>query len=366
MLKQTFRRARLVLLLAVFSSCAWNRGELAKWFSSEKGVSDAQLKDVGARQEDLEKFAIKEAPVTPSAATAEEKTLPTTAAKPPVKANRPRAVAPVVKKGAPPKPTENAGLKEFAYPADFPEELKKLDEQTAKTWKLFRPVFDEQERMMLDIDYMGMTVGKVIVGYKGIKLINEKPVHHFQAFFKSAPFYSAIYEIDDQLDTFVDQETFVSRRFNLVQRESSQDVDEVQLYDSANFTTRAYQKTVRKGKVKTKEWEGPLPRYSLDALSVLWLIRGLPLKTGDTYIVPVVNKGETLRVTTNVEGREKLKLKTGEVNTIRIQASTQYTGRTLKSGDMILWFRDDEKRTLVRMKAKIKLGSIYGELASGK
>jgi hypothetical protein len=220
--------------------------------------------------------------------------------------------------------------------------------------------------MFLDVDYLGMTVGKVVLSYRGLKSMSSKPVHHFQAFFKTAPFYSAIYELDDHLDTYVDQEKFVGLRYNLVQRESKQDVDEVQLYDREKLTTTAYQKQVRDGKTKNKKWAGFIPRYSIDGLSVLWLIRGLPLKTGDEYILPVVNKAKILIMEVKVEAREKIKTQLGELMSVRVKAHTAYTGKTLKSGDMIFWLSDDDNRTLLRANAKIKIGSVSAEAVKGE
>jgi hypothetical protein len=260
---------------------------------------------------------------------------------------------------APVKPTD------AAYPAEYPEELKAVDAKAAGSWALFRPTFRADEKMMLDVDYLGMTVGKVVLRYRGLKTMSEKPVHHFQAFFKSAPFYSAIYELDDQLDTFVAADKFVGLRSNLVQRESKQNVDEVQLYDRETLRTTAYQKLVRDGKTKNKKWEEFMPRWSIDPLSVLWLIRGMPLKERDVYYLPIVNKGKTLLLEATVEGREKIKTKAGEFSTIRVRAFTQYTGKTLKSGDMTFWLSDDEQHTLLRAKAKIKIGSVFAEITPG-
>jgi hypothetical protein len=216
------------------------------------------------------------------------------------------------------------------------------------------------------VDYLGMTVGKVVLTYRGLKSMSNKPVHHFQAYFKSAPFYSAIYELDDHLDTYVDQEKFVGLRYNLVQRESKQDVDEVQLYDREKLYTNAYQKQVKDGKAKDRKWKGFIPRYSIDPLSVLWLIRGMPLKNGDTYVLPVVNKGKVIVMDATVEAREKIKTKIGEFDTIRVKAHTVYTGKTLKSGDMTFWLSDDEARRLLRAQAKIKIGSVYAEAVKGE
>lgn len=345
----------LLITLFLCSSCAWNKGELLKWFSKKESTDNSQLKKVGAKEEELAKFSVQE---TPAPVTTPE--VKTNVVAKPVVVKKAKSVV-VVKKD---NPKTNVIID--AYPADYPAELKQVDKQAEGSWKLFKPIFDTDEKMMLDVDYLGMTVGKVVLRYRGLKSINEKSVHHFQAFFKSAPFYSAIYELDDQLDTYVEKENFVGVRSNLVQRESKQDVDEVQLYDRETLRTMAYQKRVKDGKTKNSKWSGFIPKWSIDPLSVLWLIRGLPLKTGDKYFLPIVNKGKTLVLEATVSGREVLKTKMGEKASIRVHAFTQYTGKTLKSGDMTFWLTDDKIHSLIRAKAKIKIGSVFAELAQGE
>ncbi len=336
-----------VLLLA--AGCAWNKGELTKWPEGQASVTDGQLEKVGANAEELEKFAVKETPpITPPPAPKK------VAAKP--------VTRPVVKPApVPPAP------KAVALHADYPSELLAADDKARPAWEVFRPTFAPNEALYLDVDYLGMTVGKVAMRYRGVKTMHGREVHHFQARFKSAPFYSAIYELDDTVETFVDKEKFLGLRYNLVQRESKQNVDEVQLFDRETLRTTAYQKQVRAGKTKDRKWESFIPRHSLDGFSVAYFIRGLPMRVGAQYAVPVVNKGKTLLLNLTVEAREKIRVKgrKGEINTWRVHIMSKYTGTTLKSGDMMLWLADTPGRELLRVKASIKIGSVFAEAAQG-
>ncbi len=346
-------------MLSFLHGCAWNSKDVSKWFKADTEVDDSQMVQIGVDQQDVDKFSVQEVNAT----------APTEVKKSPLSQNSKSSPKSTTKNTATSKQkikSVEAPVVKSIYPEDFPAELKELDQKTKTTWELFKPYLNKDEKIMLDVDYLGMTVGKVVVGYRGLKMMGDKSVHHFQAFFKSAPFYSAIYEIDDQLDTFVDTESFTSKRYNLIQKESSQNVNEVQLYDRELLKTSAYQKAV-KNKVETsKKWEGAIPHWYIDPLSVLWLLRGMPLQNGDVYTIPVVNKAKVLVLTARVEKREEIKIKTGKIDTIRVQASSQYTGRTLKSGDMTLWFSNDQERRLLKMQAKIKLGSIFAEFTDGK
>jgi hypothetical protein len=250
-----------------------------------------------------------------------------------------------------------------SLPVDYPPEMLKLNEKGAKVWAKYKANHPVDEKMYLDIHYLGMTVGKILVVNKGKKTINGKEVWHMHARFKSAPFYSNIYELDDTVDTYVTTEDFLSIRYSLIQRESKVSVDDLQLNDRDQLKTFWFfkQKKVN-GDLKNKKVESFIPHFSIDPFSVLFFYQGLPLHNKDVYEIPIVNKGKMLVLTSTVEGREVLETEIGEKKAIRVHATTQYTGETLKSGDIYFWFSDDDKRILLKAQAKIKIGSVTADI----
>lgn len=358
------RFTALLSFLLLFQACAWEQGELRKWSSKTSTGPEHQLEDVGAEAREVEKFTVHEPspapePVNQPAGAAPQALTPKI---PPVVK---KAVV-VAKKKAPIAPSV-AKKPETSYPEKYPDELKAIDLKAKALWPLAKPPLKVDETLFLDVDYLGMTVGKIAMAYRGIKMMGEKEVHHFQARFKSAPFYSAIYELDDRIDTYVSKDEFLSMRYSLTQRESRQSVDEVQLYDRDKMKTTAYQKQVRKdGTVKNRNWKGLIPRWSMDPFSVMYFIRGLPLEPGARFTVPVVNKAKILMMELTVEVREKIRTKKGEYKAIRVHAYTKYTGETLKSGDMMLWFSDNPEHELLKAQAKIKIGSVSAEASEGE
>lgn len=349
---------RTILILGLLAGCAWNKGELSRWDKVEGAPSDKQLVDVGAEADEVKKFTVEntETPPTPIPITPATKI--STVKKTEVKVvEKKPVVAPVTRPIPVPKPS--------TYPADYPAELIAVDEKARPAWNDFKPSFSASESLYLNVAYLGMDVGKIAMRYRGVKVMNGKEVYHFQARLKTAPFYSAIYELDDTVETFVDKEKFLGLRYNLVQRESKQNVDEVQLYDREKLRTSAYQKSVRDGKTKNKKWDNWMPRLSLDGFSMAYFIRGLPWKDGSTYAVPVVNKGKTTILTLRMEAKEKIKTHKGQVEAFRVHVISQYSGTTLKSGDMMLWLANTPGKELLRIKASIKIGSVYAETAEG-
>lgn len=286
----------------------------------------------------------------------------------PVVKPTPKKVAPVkptvVPKKVEVKPAAPVVVAEMSkIPKDYPEEIKQLNTNAEKVWKQYKPNHTVGEKVYLDIHYLGMTVGKIMVVNNGKKMINGKEVWHLHARFKSAPFYSGIYELDDTVDTYVTTDQFLSIRYSLIQRESKVNIDDLQLHDRDQLKTFWFYKQKKTdGKVKNKNEEKFIPFYSIDPFSVVFFYQGLPLKDGDEYEIPVINKGKMLMLRSKVEGREKIQTEYGEKRAIRMHATTKYSGDTLKSGDLFFWFSDDGKHTLLKAQAKIKIGSVTADI----
>ncbi len=339
-----------VLFLVLASSCAsWKQ----KDFEKDIDKSAPPTIEVDADKSVLDKFEVKSVGVTPAEPT------PAPVVDKKTKTSSKKKIAEI-------KPVKEPIEIKKGPPADYPAEMLDLNERGKKVWDVYKPNHAVNEKWFLDIHYLGMTVGKIMFVNKGKTTVNGKEAWHFHSRFKSAPFYNNIYELDDTVDTYVTTDKFMSLRYSLIQRESKQSVDDLQLYDRDLFKTYSYYKQKKSnGDIKNKNKEGPIPYYSTDPFSVLFLLQGLPLLDGDVYEVPLVNKSKTLILSSKVEGREKLSTDMGEKTAIRIHATTKYTGETLKSGDMFFWFSDDDKRMLLKVKAKIKIGTVTADIVKG-
>ena len=347
--------------LLLLSSCGWRQRDFEKDLKNsteanpEIDVSDKKLLEkFETKPLDEEKVA-EAAPVTPV---------------PEVKKETP-ATTETTKKTAPKqvKVTKTIVLKKViavkakALPKDYPAELTALNAKAQKVWSQYKPNHEVGEKLFLNINYMGMTVGKIMAVNQGKKMINNKEVWHFHSRFKSAPFYSNIYELDDTVDTFVETDQFLSLKFSLVQRESKQDIDDLQLFDRDQMKLFWFYKRQKSdGEPKNKQGESYIPFFSVDPFSIMYFYQGLPLKDKDIYEIPVANKDKVMVMKSQVIGRETIDTEYGQIKAIRLQATTQYSGDQLKSGDMTFWFSDDDKRTLLRVQAKIKLGSVTAEI----
>ena len=86
-----------------------------------------------------------------------------------------------------------------------------------------------------------------------VKIASE-PAYHFKIFLKSADYYNYIYMLNDTLESFVRIRDFMPLKYKLVQRESGQEVDDLQVFDYDNQkTTFLVSKVEKKAKRKKRK-----------------------------------------------------------------------------------------------------------------
>ena len=251
-------------------------------------------------------------------------------------------------------------------PTDYPEEYKAYDAKSKLVWEKFKPVFYQGEQSIMAVTYLGVTAGFITILSKEMVTLNNKPAYHFYARFKSSDSYRYFYWLDDKIDSFVEKETFLPMKYSLVQREKKQNVDDLQLFDFKKMTTYNWYKRVKEGSNKDEKGENKIPSYAQDSFSALQFVRGLPLNKGDLYEFPVVTRGKFWILKVEVMGEEMTSVGDKEIKAIKIKAETNFPGVLKKSGDIIFWYGTEAERRLLKFQAKIKLGSIYGELVEYK
>ena len=259
-----------------------------------------------------------------------------------------------------------AGQHAFNYPPEYPQDLKDYDAVSKSIWDRFKPIFYQGEQSIMAISYLGVTAGYITISSKDIVKINDKIAYHYYARFKSKDAYRYFYWLDDTIETFIEKSTFLPTKYSLIQREKKQNVDDLELFDFKKLRTYHWYKRVKEGNNKEERIDNFIPRFSQDSFSALQFVRGLPLKKGDLYDFPVVTRGKPWLLKIEVMGEEIISVNGSDVNAFRLKAETHFPGVLQKSGDINFWYSADETRKLVKFQAKVKLGSIYGELVEYK
>lgn len=273
------------------------------------------------------------------------------------------AITPAAKAAEAPK---TAPVKAPALPANYPEEYKAYDAKSKEAWAKFSPLFYQGEQSIMAVTYLGVTAGYITIMSKDVVTLNGKQAFHYYARFKSSDSYRYFYWLDDKLDSYVDKETFLPMKYSLVQREKKQNVDDLQLFDFKKMMTYNWYKRVKEGSNKDEKGEDMIPSLAQDSFSALQFVRGLPLIKGDKYELPVITRGKFWILKVEVMGEESTTVNGKDTQAIKIKAETNFPGVLKKSGDINFWYGTDPERRLLKFQAKVKLGSLYGEVVEYK
>lgn len=277
--------------------------------------------------------------------------------------NTKTAVATTAAPVAPPA-SETAPAKVEEVP--YKDEFKGYDQKSKQVWDKFKPTFYQGEQSIMAITYLGVTAGHITISSQGVVPLKNKMAYHYFARFKSSDSYRYFYWLDDKIETYVEKDTFLPMKYSLIQREKKQNVDDLQLFDFNKLITYNWYKRVKENSNKDEKGETPIPRYAQDSFSALQFVRGLPLVKGDVYEFPVITRGKIWLLKVEVVGEDVINVGNNEVKAIKIKAETNFPGVLKKSGDIIFWYGNDAERRLLKFQAKIKIGSVYGELVEYK
>ena len=351
-------RFYLILFLLILCSCASNFEEEKKNLLEKTEHKDL-VSSFEIGKEEAKKYVVNDTPAvvpTPSVPIITNQVNKTS------KKSKKAIMKPVpIEPSKPEVKIENE-----AYPADYPAELKNYDAVSKTIWPKFKPLFYQGEQSILAISYLGVIAGYITVMSKDIVKMGERDTYHYTARFKSRDAYRYFYWLDDSLETFIEKANFLPIKYSLVQREKIQNVDDLQLFDTKKLKTFTWYKRVKDGNNTDDKEEHYIPHYIQDSFSALQFTRGLPLNKGDTYDFPVVTRGKVWLLKVEVMGEEEITVNGHDVQGIRIKAETHFPGVLQKSGDISFWYSADPMRKLLKFKAKVKLGSIFGELVDYK
>lgn len=219
------------------------------------------------------------------------------------------------------------------------------------------------EKQVYNMTYLGMSAGDVTLEVLPHKMVGSRKVYHARATAVSSSIFSLFYRLNDVIETFLDYQGIFSHRFHILLDETKQIRDSLELFDSEKGETFYWNKWNRKekGYVETKE-TFPISPFSQDSFSALYYLRTQDLPDGAVIKFPVVSEGKSWEAEVTVVRREMMSTPMGKIQTVVLKPETKYQGILQKRGDSFLWLTDDDRKFLVRLEAKVKIGTVVASL----
>lgn len=234
--------------------------------------------------------------------------------------------------------------------------------------------FDNKRRPLVDpfrvgevveheVSYLGATAGVIQFKVKPHAVVNGRKSYNFFIDLKSNSFFSRVYAVDDQVQTYVDYETLVPHVFKLNIRDSGQVKEAQSYFDNVHLKADYWEHrfTEKNGHEEKKTNWSILP-YSQNPFSAVFYMRVFKWVVGKEYVFRVAD--DEKNVTFKAKALEKAVLNTeaGKFNAIKLKAEVHSRGNLAKATDFYMWISDDDRKYILRIEVKLPIGSLVSEV----
>lgn len=275
--------------------------------------------------------------------------------------------APVKKTGPVPKPKKGAKTKAAAPAGPAVHEPADVEDGTGFVGR--RPSVDPfrvGEAVVHDVHYFKISAGKMTLKVDPMATVNGKKAYNFVTQLETYPTFSTVvYAVDDKAVTLVDFDQLIPRVFTLHVKETSQRREARSFFDFDKLQARYWEKKVtEKNGVEEKKLEWEILPYSQNVFSAIFYMRLFKWETGKEYAFRVADDEQNLIFRGTALERETLDTEIGPMKAIKVQAKIMSKGIFKQVGDIHIWLSDDDRKYVLRIESKIKIGTLISEIVS--
>lgn len=223
--------------------------------------------------------------------------------------------------------------------------------------------FGVGEKVTHDVSYMGVSAGTLEMESRSYAQVNNRKNYQFRISIKTKSFFSSFYAVDDYVDVLMDFETLIPSVFTLHVRESGQLREAQMLFDHDKLQATYWEKKVTKKdgeENKKQQWE-ILP-YTQSLFSAVFYLRFFQWEVGQENAFRVTDDEKNLIFRGKCIRKEKIQTDAGEFDAIVIKPDVELRGKYQTIGDNYIWLSDDDRRYILRIESKIKIGTLVSEV----
>ncbi|MEK6627468.1 MAG: DUF3108 domain-containing protein [Bdellovibrionota bacterium] len=229
-----------------------------------------------------------------------------------------------------------------------------------------RPLIDPftvGEKLIHEISYLGTSAAKLILATKPFALVNGKKNYNFFIDVKTYSFFSRIYAVDDQFQTYLDYETLSPGAYKIDIKDSKQ-IKEVRAFfdfESLKADYWEHKYTEEDGHEEKKLSWTILP-YSQNLVSAIFYMRVFKWNIGKEYVFRVSDNEKNVIFKAKALEKKVLSTEAGEFNAIKLKAEVVTRGNLAKARDFYIWVSDDDKKYVLRIEVALPVGSLISEV----
>jgi len=215
-----------------------------------------------------------------------------------------------------------------------------------------RVPFKVGERLEYQAKVNFLSAGKATMSVEDIVPIRGRPTYHTVFNIRGGVLF---FHVDDHYESWFDTTSLVS-------------LHHVQHIDETKYSTdKTYDfYPERRVYVRNGGPENPSVAEPLDEGSFIYFMRSVPLEVGKTYSFDRYYHPDRNPVVIYVDRKEHIKVPAGEFDAIVVKPTIKSKGLFSENGQAEVWFSDDSTRTLLRLKSKLPVGTLYLELKNAE
>lgn len=222
------------------------------------------------------------------------------------------------------------------------------------------------EKTSYSITYFGATAG--VLELEVLPPTGEKGRRRTElsARARTDAIFSLFYRFRNLYRSTVDQKTGLPVRFVSTHDESKFEGTVTQEFDQARKKVLNIDRRVNRdsGAKIEKDILRDIPPGTYDMVSLFFHLRTLALETGKVFDIPVAIGEESHRLRVEVVKEEELSTKIGDYDTWVLKPSLLKDGQVKEIPETYVWIAKDKDRAMVKIKAKVKIGSVVAYLRS--
>jgi len=196
--------------------------------------------------------------------------------------------------------------------------------------------FPVGERLEYAVSWFGVPAGTVSIEVARFIEVDGARYAHAVAIARTNAVFSAIYEVDDRSEAWIDLDRFATVRTRAVEKHASKHYDESVRYDAPTQFLLAQLDKVHKR--QRRELVFDLGPFAYDTSDLVYLLRALPLAPGYAVGVPTYANHKVFEF--HVEVTEPRMITTealGKLPALAVHPSTRLDGRDYAVGDGVVW-----------------------------
>ena len=229
-----------------------------------------------------------------------------------------------------------------------------------------RPLVDPfrvGEKVTHAVRYMGIKAGTLTFETLPFVKVNGRFNYNFKVSIGTSSLFSMHYSVDDFVTTLVDFETLLPSVFKLSVRETAQVKEAQAFFDQEKRKAIYWEKKVTKAEGTTdKKLEWDLEEYAQNVFSAIFYMRVFTWNEGMQNAFRVASESENMVFKAKVIRKETIKTDVGEKKAVVLQPEFELKGQYKPTGENLIWLSDDDRKFILKIEAKVKIGTLVSEV----